>query len=392
MTAHSPLGGRFTADPHPVLAGLRESCPVARVTTPAGRAVWVVTREEDVRAAFTDPRLSLARTPPPVTGRPRRALDMTLVDYDPPDHTRIRRLAAPALSAARIAAYRPLVERAAGEQLAALAADRPVDLLAHFAAPFAFRVLCEVFGVAQADRGPLRAVVDDLIAHRDVPAAQRRLDAFVRTGTAGRLARPGGEDAFSRIVAAWSLRTDVTEDELADLLAMLLLAGFDSTVQMLAMAVLALLAHPAELARLAADPALLPAAVDELLRWDTPGPFATTRTALADVPIGGTVVPAGSGVLLSVAAANRDPRRHPDPDVLRLDRPTAARQLGFGLGPHYCPGAPLARLQLTAALAALLSHRPELRAAVPPDQLQWGGGPQHRRLAALPLLLGPDRP
>jgi cytochrome P450 len=129
--------------------------------------------------------------------------------------------------------------------------------------------------------------------------------------------------------------------------------------------------------------------LDELLRWDTPGPFSTSRVALEEVRIGGSVIPAGGRVLLAVAAANRDPRCHPDPDRLDLDRPDAARHLTFGLGPHYCLGAPLARLELTEALGALLARWPGLQLACPADGLRWSGGHQHRRLDALPLRPGP---
>jgi cytochrome P450 len=152
---------------------------------------------------------------------------------------------------------------------------------------------------------------------------------------------------------------------------------------MIGLAVLALLGHPEEYARLRADPALLPGAVDELLRWDTPGPFATRRTALADVPVGDTVIPAGSGVLLAVMAANRDPRAHAGPDRLDLGRRGAARHLSFGAGPHYCVGAALAKLELSAALTALTTHWPHARLADPGQAPAFSGGHQHRRLDAL---------
>ncbi|MDH6578731.1 cytochrome P450 [Kitasatospora sp. MAP5-34] len=383
----SPLGGDFIAHPDAVLAGLREGCPVARVTTPAGRPVWLVTRAADVRAGFLDPRLSLRGTPPQ-PGRPHRALDMTLVNYDPPDHTRIRRLAAPAFTPGRIAPHRPRVEQLATARLAALGTPETVELMADFAEPFAFAVLCEVFGIPEQTVPKLHRAVSDLLGYRDTERALDGLDAVIRAQIADRLAEPG-EDVVSVVVRAWQASGEVTEAELVDLLAMLLLAGFDSTVQMLGMCVLALLDHPGELERLRADPALMPRAVDELLRWDTPGPFSTRRVALADVQIGGTVIPAGSSVLLSVAAANHDPRSHQDPDRLDLGRPGGPRHLSFGAGPHYCIGAGLAKLELTVALTALLARWPAFRLACPPTELSWSGGHQHRRLKALPLTVCP---
>jgi len=387
----SPLGPDFVARPDAVLSEFRERCPVARVTSPAGRPVWLVTREADVRAAFLDPRLSLRGTPPQ-PGRPHRAMDMTLVNYDPPDHTRIRRLAAPAFAPSRIEAYRGRAEALAAARLDALGRPESLDLMAEFAEPFAFAMLCEVFGIPAATVPGLQRSVTGLIGHRDTERAIGELDAIIRAQIADRLTAPGlsapREDVFSAVVQAWRASGDVSEAELVDLLAMLVLAGFDSTVQMLGLSVLALLTHPWLPARLRGEPGLMPRAVDELLRWDTPGPFSTRRVALADVRIGGTVIPAGSGVLLSVAAANRDPRRHPDPDRLSLDRPAASRHLTFGLGPHYCLGAALARLELTAALTALLRHWPSVELGCTVDELRWSGGHQHRRLEALPLRLG----
>ncbi|MEZ0111175.1 cytochrome P450 [Catenulispora sp. EB89] len=392
----SPLGGRFVADPNPTLEQLRESCPVARTTSPAGREVWVVTREADVRAALLNPQLSLAREPVD-HGRPHRALDMTLVNYDPPDHTRIRRLAAPALSAARLGPWQEPVESLAEQVLDRLGRPDSVELVAEFARPFAFGVMCEVLGIAAADRPELWVALDVLADSQGYGVADREaavtvLDSYVRRQVDLGTSSPG---VFGEIIRAWMAGNEapdaaaVSREELLDLIAMLLLAGYDSTVQMLAMAVLALTAEPGGLALLAADVGSIPSAVDELLRMDTPGPFATTRHTLSDVRIGETVIPAGSSVLLSVAAANHDHRAHVQPEQLRLDRTTRHRQLSFGLGPHYCLGSALARMTLAAALGALARRWPELRLAVPAERLRWSGGFQHRRLSALPVVVRP---
>ncbi|MFD5651866.1 cytochrome P450 [Streptomyces sp. NPDC127039] len=398
----SPLGAAFVSDPGPVLARMREACPVTRTVTPAGRVVWVVTREADVRAALRDPRLSLHSVPHP-SGRRRRALDRTLVNYDPPDHTRLRRLAAPWLAPARLAPLRPRVDAVARRTLDALGHPERLELLGDFARPFAFAVLCEVMGVAEGDRPPVRRALDVLAdsgggADRERESALDALDACVRDEADRERPPDGVGGVFAETVRAWRAAggaadgPPVPRDELLDLLAMLLLAGYDSTVQALGMAVLALVtARPGTLASLAADPASVPGALDELLRVDTPGPFATTRHALSDVEVSGTMIPAGSAVLLSVHAANHDPRAHEEPHRLRLDRATRARQLSFGLGAHYCLGSAVARMSLTAALEALAVRLPHLRPAVPADRLRWGGGHQHRRLLELPLLAGTPR-
>lgn len=388
-----PLGAGFVSRPAEALADIRETCPVVKVRTPAGRPAWLVTRAEDVRAGFRDPRLSLSGGRVPDPGVRRRALDLTLVNYDPPDHTRIRRLATPALTPARMAAHRERIERAAGALLDAADAargDGPVELMDAFARPFAFGSLCEVFDVPEEERAALYEPVACLADKAGCSAATversvARIDAFVRSTMALREAAPG-DDVVSRVLAAWREQGGASEDEVASLLAMLLLAGFDSTVQAIGMSVVALLGHPEVQQTLRQEPRGIGRAVDELLRWDTPGPFSTKRVALRDIRFGDTVIPAGSGVLLSVAAANHDPRCHADPGTLDPARSTASRHLTFGLGPHYCPGSALARLELTVALTALLGRWDRLAPAVPLDELTWGGGYLHRRLAALPVL------
>ncbi|MFE2532071.1 cytochrome P450 [Streptomyces sp. NPDC059371] len=390
-----PLGAGFLARPEETLAEIRETCPVARIRTPAGRPAWLVTRAEDVRAGFLDPRLSLSGGHVPDPDVRRRALDVTLVNYDPPDHTRIRRLATPALTPARMAAHRERIELNAVELLDAADAARgqgPVELMDAFARPFAFRSLCEVFEVREEERAALYEPVALLAdkagcSARAVEESVARIDAFVR-GEMGRRTASPGDDVVSRVLVAWHQQGGATEDEVASLLAMLFLAGFDSTVQAIGMSLVALLGHHDVQESLRHEPSRIPRAVDELLRWDTPGPFSTKRVALEDVRFGDTVIPAGSGVLLSVAAANHDPRCHADPGTLDPGRGSAARHLSFGLGPHYCPGSALARLELTVALTAILGRWSRLEPAVPLNELTWGGGYLHRRLAALPVQPG----
>ncbi|MGI5162412.1 cytochrome P450 family protein [Microbispora sp. CA-102843] len=390
----TPFDPGFPADPYSRLAPFREGCPVARVTTPAGRPVWMITRDEDVRDAFLDPRLSMrgGRTDPyPPT---RRALDITLVGHDPPHHTRLRRLAAPWLTPARVEAYRPAVETAAAELLDAAGRDDPADLM-RFAHAFSFQSMCALLGVPAADRPWLYVCAESVFARpirdRDrVQANLDRLDAYFREQVARRAgprrAEPG-DDVISAVVAAWEPGGAVGRDEVVSLCATLLLAGYESTAQMIGMSMAALLARPELLAALRAGPGTLPHAVEELLRFQTPGPFGTMRTASEDVLVGGTVIPAGGRVLLSIAAANRDPARHADPDVLDLGRATATRHLTFGLGTHFCLGSALARMELTVALRAILTRYPRITPVVAPDGLAWRGNHLNRGLAELPVRL-----
>jgi cytochrome P450 len=390
-----PFDAALVARPHAVLGPLRETCPVAHVLTPGGRPVWLVTREEDVRAGLLDPRLSLEDG----TGDSRRR---NLMQYDPPEHTRIRRLAGPALAAQRVEGYRPLIRAAAAATLADLADRRRIDLIADFARRFQHRVLCEVFAIREEDRADLFIWSLSLFQRGSNTPEQVRANAgafsrLVRGEVDRRRAAPvadlpaaaePGGDVFSAIVAAWNAAGDVTPDELVSLCEMLLLGGFNSTAQSIAMSVVALLTHPEAAERLRTAPALIPRAVDELLRWDSPGPFSTPRRAVEDLWIAGTRIPAGSTVILALAAANRDPRCRRDADDLDLDRPSVAQHLAFGLGPHYCPGSALARLTLGVALETLLLTYPDLSLAVAPTRLKWRGNHQHRGLAELPVDLG----
>ncbi|WP_433496848.1 cytochrome P450 family protein [Sphaerimonospora sp. CA-214678] len=387
----TPFDRGFLADPHPRLARFREECPVAHVVTPAGRPVWMITRDADVRAAFTDPRLALGT----VTSRrpPRRALNVTLVDHDPPHHTRIRRLAAPLLTPRRLEAYRPAIRVVAVELLDRLVGRSEVDLLSDFAYPFSFQVICEVLSVPAADRPELYdwiSTVFDRTRGEARAAALDRVDAYFQAVVGRGPGEPGEPgDILSSIVAAWDPGGEVGRDEVVSLCAMLLMAGYESTAQMIGMSVAELLRHREILAALRADPASAPRAVEELLRYHTPGPFGTMRTTTEDVRFGGTVIPAGSRVLLSISAANRDPDRYDHPDLLDVDRSVAAGHLTFGMGPHYCLGAPLARLELTVALTAIARRFPRMTPVTPLDRLCWQGNHLNRGLAELLVRPGP---
>ncbi|MFC6085109.1 cytochrome P450 [Sphaerisporangium aureirubrum] len=380
----SPFSPGFADDPYSVLAPYRAECPVARVTTPSGRPVWMITSDAGVRAGFTDARLSL-QDGRDLTAPRERALDITLVNYDPPHHTRIRRLATPWFTAQRVEAYRPTVEAVADELLAPLALRPVADLMADFAHPFSFQVMCELFALDRAVRPDLYGWIATVFRHpvrdrRAVVDAMNRLDAFFHAETRRRLAEPG-DDVLSCLVRSWDPGGEVTEQEIVSLGASLLLASYETTAATIGMSLVELLARPAALAALRSGRVALPAAADELLRFHPPGPFGTLRTATEDIPAGDTVIPAGARVLLSIAAANRDPARHADPDRLDLCRAGAGRHMTFGLGPHYCPGAPLARLELTVALDAVARHFP--RMTLVQGRPRWRGDILNRSLTDL---------
>jgi cytochrome P450 len=381
----------YAAAAHEILAELREQCPVTATTTPAGRPVWLLTRDQDVRRAFLDRRLVLPQRRTPG----QRAVETTLMNVDAASHARLRGLAAPSLTPQRVEAWRPAVEDIAAELvegmtgMAGMAGRSTVDLMAAFARPFPFRVLCTVFGVPPALHEDLQGWMSWLFDRAGRPPVEAGFDAdrfeeFLRAAVRARRDDPGA-DLVSDLAAGISTGA-ATEDEVVSLCAMLLLAGFDSTIQMIGFATLGLLITPGLLARVRSRPELIGDAVEELLRWDTPGPFSTPRRATVDLRFDGQVVPAGSEVLLGIAAANRDPRRYAGPDDIDVGRSTTGH-LAFGLGPHYCLGAALARLELSVALTALVRGFPGMRLPVAVDELVWQGTHGFRRLAALPVTL-----
>ncbi|MEU5611843.1 cytochrome P450 [Streptomyces sparsogenes] len=393
-----PLDTRaLLEDPHAAYAKLREEGPVHRISGPDGRPAWLVTRYDDVRRALADPRLSLDKSNA-LPGNFRGfalppALDANLLNMDPPDHTRVRRLVAKAFTPGRVERMREPVRRAAEELLDAVAPAGRADLIAAYAGPLPITVICDLLGVPQRDRRDFRAWSDALIAPDPARPhlAKEAVGAMLRFYTgliASKRAEPG-DDLLSDLIA---VRDDeggsggdrLTEDELTSLAFLLLLAGYENVIHLIGNSVLALLDHPPLLRELRERPAGLAAAVEEFARHDTPAPLAIRRFPLEDLEIGGVTVPAGETVLLSLASANRDPARFREPD--RLD-PNNGRSghLAFGHGIHYCLGAPLARLEAEIALAALLSRFPGLRLDVPRDQLRRRPSMRAHGLISLPV-------
>ena len=379
-------------DPHAEYARLRASGPVHRTVGTDGRPAWLVTRYEDVRRALGDPVFSLDKRralpgnyqglalPP--------ALDANLLNMDPPDHTRIRRLVAQAFTPRRIEQLREPVRRTAEALLDAIADDGRADLVAAYTGPLPITVICDLLGVPAHDRHDFRAWTDTLTApDPDRPGQARAaiggMLSYLTDLIAHKRANPA-DDLLSAMTAARDEGDRLSEDELLSLAFLILFAGYENTVQLLGNAVVALLTNPDQLAALRADPGLVPGAVEELTRFDGPAPLAIRRFPTREVAIGGVTIPAGETVLLSLASANRDPARFADPDRLDLAR-DATGQLGLGHGIHYCLGAPLARLESEVALTALLSRFPRLALDVRPEDLQWRPSMRARGLRSLPV-------
>jgi cytochrome P450 len=328
-----------------------------------------------------------------------------MLAVDPPDHTRLRKLVSGAFSRRRIDQLRDRVQVIIDDlldEVAAAGPDARVDLVETFTFPLPFTVICELLGVPEADRTRLGSALTGLLAPTPTPAAYERakeasdivvgmLGDLVAAKRAG-VGSTSSDDLVTALIAAQDGDERLTEQELRSTILQLIVAGHDTTASLLGNGIVALLRHPAQLAALRRDPGRVALAVEELLRYDAPVPHSTFRYAIEPVALGGVVIPEGAQVIISLAAANRDPARWSEPAVLDLGRDQ--HHLAFGHGIHFCLGAPLARMEGQLGLTSLLRRFPELRLAVPPEELRWdrGDGLVLRGLSQLPVIAGPGRP
>ena len=397
--ASAPEAGTLPPDyfqnPLTYFARMRGKRPVTPVTLPEGNRVWMVTRYADVRAALADPRLYKGwagkLTPPdwepdPVAG----FLNVHLLNLDPPDHTRLRRLVVKAFTPRRVAGLRPRIEAITAGLLDAMSVRfGEVDLIETFAFPLPITVICELLGIPVADRDTFQswshAIVSSVATQEEVFAAGAGMYQFFTDLVAAKRAEPA-DDLVSALVTARDAGDSLDDRELLAMLFLLLVAGHETTTNLIASGTLALLESPAELARLRGDWSLLPGAVEELLRYANPLNHATDRFTLEPVEIGGVTIPAREWVLCVTSSANHDPARFADADRLDIGR-DASGHVAFGHGIHYCLGAPLARLEGEIAFRALLTRFPGLSLAVPASSLRWRPSSLIHGLEALPVRL-----
>jgi cytochrome P450 len=399
-------GDTVRDDPFPTFAEARSRCPVQQVRLPDGHDAWVVLSHDAARQALGDERLSknmvaaLDQDPGVVAeGLPGPEFAHHMLAMDSPDHGRLRSLVAEAFRPSRVSAMRPSIERLADELLDAMAAvgpDAVVDLRSGFAHPLPFAVICTLLGVDDDRRRTLHDAFATLLQPWPSPPPPEAVAASaVVTGTLRTLvanARPDPDGDVVGVLVDAVRRGEATEPEVLSSLFQLVVAGHDTTSSLIGNGVVALLDHPDQLAELRQDSGLLPGAIEELLRFTAPVPHATFRVTTEPVDLAGVTVPPGQQVLIGLGAANRDPFVYDDPDRLDVHR-QARRHLAFGHGPHHCLGASLARLEAEVAFGRLLHRFPDLRLAVPRDELAWshGDGLVLRGLACLPVALGPDR-
>jgi cytochrome P450 len=394
------LGEEFMQDPHALHRRLRAEGPVQPVMLPRGLKVWIVTRYAEVRAALADPRLHKdSRKIDDLferhsTNREQfvgggEALIAHMLNSDPPDHERLRRLVNKAFTARRIEQLRPRIEEITAGLLADIGPSADVDLLDVFAFPLPITVISELLGIPTKDRDAFRTWSNILISGSAEPGAAQKAaiemsqylsDLIVTKRTAP------GDDMMSALVAAHDDDDRLSDHELIAMAFLLMVAGHETTVNLIANGVLALIANPEQMAALRADRSLLPGAIEEFLRFESPVKNATLRYTVESTEIGGVPVPAGEFVVLSLGSANRDPDRFADPDRLEISRDTSGH-MAFGHGIHYCLGAPLARLEADVAFNRLLDAYDRIELTVPVDELRWRPGMIIRGLERFPVHL-----
>jgi cytochrome P450 len=389
----------YFQDPYSLQARLREESPVVLVQMPEGFPAWLVTRYADVRAALADPRLCKdwrKFIPPGSAEAAESAEDMMgvhMLNLDPPDHERQRRLVTKAFTARRVEGLRPRVT----EITAALLDDLdgfdgdPVDLLEVFAFPLPVTVISELLGVPASDREKFRTWSNAAVSSVSEPGETRAaLTEMVEYFTAQVDARRGAaemsDDLLSALVQAQDQDDQLTTQELISMVFLLLIAGHETTVNLIASGTLALLLDPAARARLRDDRSLLPAAIEEMLRYTSPVNHATFRFTTEPVTLAGVDIPARQVVIVGLSSANRDGSRFAEPDSFDVARDTGGH-LAFGHGIHYCLGAPLARLEAEIAFGALLDRFPDMTLAVPPSELRYRPSTLIRGLKTLPVHL-----
>ena len=400
IATHSFRESPFAATAHGVrqemYARLSEAGPLHTVVMPSGATAWVITGFDEVRAALTDPRL--VKAGPNMTGAAAilppgidRAMNTDLLHLDPPDHDRLRRLVTAAFTRRRVDAVVPRMTQIADDLLDAMAGrSAGVDLIDSYAFPLPMTVVCELLGVPSSDAGIFRGWSTTIITGSFADPAQwaaaaTALVEYIRTLVTIKRATPT-DDLLSALIASRDGADRLSEDELTSMVVLLLIAGHETTVNLIGNAVAVLLQHPEQLSAVLADPRLIPDVIEEVLRFESPVQVATTRFTTEPISIAGQQIPAGAMVFASVLAAGRD-RRHIDrSNSFELGR-GEHRHVTFGYGIHYCLGAQLARVEAAVALERLLTRFPGLQLAVPVATLTWRPSVLMNGLLRLPVTL-----
>jgi cytochrome P450 len=389
----------FKANPYPYFARLRAEAPVHRIILGDKRPAWLVTRYDGVTTVLKDDRFTkdkrIALSPEQMAAQPWipsmfKPIEYNMLDLDPPDHTRLRSLVHKAFSPRLVENMRERIERLTNELLDDVQDRGRMDLIRDYALPLPSTIIAEMLGVPTGDRQKFHRWSNTIVS--TVPSKWGLLTAlpalwaflrYIRKLVQTRRAAPR-DDLVSALVEAREAGDQLSEDEMLAMVSLLLIAGHETTVNLIGNGMLALMEHPESMDQLRNDPAIIKPAVEELLRYDGPLETATERYPREDATIAGVTIPRGELVFAVVASANRDERQFDRPDDLILTR-EPNRHLAFGLGVHYCLGAPLARMEAQIAINTLLRRLPDLRLARPASTLRRRPGLVLHGLEALPV-------
>ena len=388
----------FKANPFPFYAQLRTESPVFPVTLPTKQRAWLVTRYDDVLDVLKDERFAKNRRNAMSPAQLKKApwmpsmfkpLEHNMLDSDSPDHTRLRALVHKAFTARMIERMRDQIQALTNELLDGVESKGSMDVIADFALPLPLTMIGRILGIPAADNQKFHRwtqVVVSAGTNRNLVAlipTLIRFMGYLKRSIRERRAHPK-DDLITALVQAKDGNDQLSEDEIVAMIFLLLVAGHETTVNLIGSGVLALLEHPDQLRKLRREPETIKSAIEELLRFVCPVEMATERYAREDITIAGTTIPRGELVLAVVGSANRDAKYFANSDLLDITRMNN-KHLAFGQGVHYCLGAPLARLEGQIAIGALVQRMPNLQLSVAPDQLRWRGAFVLRGLEALPV-------
>jgi cytochrome P450 len=390
----------FRARTYETFARMRSDDPVFKQLSLDGLGmIWFITRHDDAVAVLLDDKRfvrdpALALTPdelePFRAGAPEALafVENHMLNKDGEEHRRLRKLVTKAFTPRIVEQLRPRIQEIADDLIDAVEAKGEMELIDDFAFPLPITVIAELLGIPVEDRDSFRrwsnAILTPALTPEDVQAFSTTTGEFVAYlhELFERRRSAPGDDLVSALLNVEEGGDTLSEQELSSMVVLLIIAGHETTVGLIGNAVLALLRHPEQRAELQADPARIPHAVEELLRYDSPVERTLNRWAATDVELGGQTIKKGDGVIVIVGSANHDASRFDDPDRLDFDREDV-KHLAFGRGSHYCLGAPLARLEAEIALTTLLQRLPGFRLAMPPEDLYWRPLPGFRNLAEL---------
>jgi cytochrome P450 len=390
------LDRAFFQNPHQLYRRLRADGPAARVLIWGAVPVWLITRYTEAKALLNDARLSKDHArldtmfPPGTGGNHTFPLNASMLMTDPPDHTRLRRLVVKAFTSRAVEKLRPGIERIADElldQVERAAASGPVDLVESFAVPLPMRVIGDLLGVPPVLRHHFKTAVDPLLSSLDpgeIAESWDSLTTLVSRLIAAKRQDPGS-DLLTALIEARDDGDQLSDDELVTTAYLLVLAGYETTVNLIGNAILALLRNPSQLAALRDQPSMLPTAIEEFLRYESPINIATIRFTTVPIRVGDVDIPANEFIMIALLAANRDGGQFDDSDRLDICRKPNAH-LAFGHGIHYCVGAPLARMEAEVALGRLLVRFGRIRLD-DTATVQYRTSTLTRALKALPVWL-----